>query len=625
MSRGVMLFAAVTLVAAVSFGATIHVPSQQPTGTVTDYDGNVYQTVTIGSQIWMAENLKVTHYRNGDLIPNVTDNTAWKLLTTGAYCEINNDVSTVETYGRLYNYYAAADTRNIAPTGWHVASDTDWIQLEIALGMTLAQAEGFGWRGSNEGGKLKEAGLTYWNAPNLGATNESGFNALPSGYRFFITGAYESVGSSTSYWAVPDKIIRQLAYDYSAIYRVVAPSSGELNNLKYGFSIRCVKEPVEIIGFSIDGNMLNHVLTNTPKFLWSITNQFEQQATFDIAVGTDNDWIYSEMWNPAPFNTSDTFVTYTGAPLVDGQTYYLRLRISDGVSWSNWYYTSFHMNTPPAAPVPYAPQWPDITVTTTPDLSVVNSTDAENDTLFYDFQVFRDSMLTDLAAEGVHVAETKNPDSTTWTVSPPLIDNRFYYWHARAFDGYEYSRWSSFRFFIANNANEPPTAPWILDPPDSSGPILYNRKPRLRWWMSTDPDPYDQIHYRVQLATDSLFVFRWQQDSAWGNWTSPPDSLPFGGHYWWRLWAIDRTGAEVICLQTKDFWIWTLGDMDRSHNTDISDLTALVDFLYISFTPIEPLKVADLDGDCQVDIADLTALIDYLYISFTPLRGGCGP
>jgi uncharacterized protein (TIGR02145 family) len=134
-------------------------------GTVTDIDGNVYQTVTIGTQVWMKENLKVTHYRNGEAIPNVTDGNVWGALTTGAYCEYNNDVNNVATYGRLYISYAVADNRNIAPTGWHVPSDAEWKQLEMTLGMSQAQADSVGWHGAPVGGKLKEAGTTHWLAP----------------------------------------------------------------------------------------------------------------------------------------------------------------------------------------------------------------------------------------------------------------------------------------------------------------------------------------------------------------------------------------------------------------------------------------------------------------------------
>ena len=98
-------------------------PEQSQSETVKDIDGNVYHTVTIGTQIWMVENLKTTKYRNGDGIPNVTDNTQWGNLTTWAYCNYNNDAANGTKYGKLYNWYAVNDSRNIAPTGWHVPTD----------------------------------------------------------------------------------------------------------------------------------------------------------------------------------------------------------------------------------------------------------------------------------------------------------------------------------------------------------------------------------------------------------------------------------------------------------------------------------------------------------------------
>jgi uncharacterized protein (TIGR02145 family) len=164
-------------------------------GTVTDIDGNVYQTVTIGGQEWMAENLKVIHYCNGDSIPNVTDAGVWTSLTTGAFCEYNNNVNNVATYGRLYNWYSVNDSRNIAPAGWHVPSDADWKQLEMTLGMSQSQADATGIRDTTEGAKMKEAGTTHWLTPNTGATNESGFSALPGGYRYFNYGTYMDMGN----------------------------------------------------------------------------------------------------------------------------------------------------------------------------------------------------------------------------------------------------------------------------------------------------------------------------------------------------------------------------------------------------------------------------------------------
>ena len=214
-------------------------PFTTVSGTVTDIDGNVYQTVTIGAQVWMAENLKVTHYRNGDPIPHVTDSATWSGLTSGAYCEYNNDPSNVATYGRLYNWYAVYDSRNIAPEGWHVPTDEEWKQLEMFLGMSQSQADAWLWRGTDEGGKLKETGTTHWISPNTGATNESGFTALPGGYRldngtFIHVGDYANFWSSTvigSYDAYP----RRLYYNYSKVFR---------NGIRkeHGLSVRCVRD-----------------------------------------------------------------------------------------------------------------------------------------------------------------------------------------------------------------------------------------------------------------------------------------------------------------------------------------------------------------------------------------------
>jgi uncharacterized protein (TIGR02145 family) len=207
--------------------------------TITDCDGNVYQTVLIGDQCWMMENLKVTHYRNGDPIPNVTSDTEWENLTTGAYCEYNNDPANVETYGRLYNWYAVDDSRNIAPEGWHVPTDAELKQLEMYLGMSQAEADDYGWHGTDEGGKLKEAGTTHWNAPNTGATNESGFSALPGGYRDY-GGFFGNMGYYAHFWSSAEHHSgsawdRYLGYNRSRVYRYY-------NYNQSGFSVRCVRD-----------------------------------------------------------------------------------------------------------------------------------------------------------------------------------------------------------------------------------------------------------------------------------------------------------------------------------------------------------------------------------------------
>jgi uncharacterized protein (TIGR02145 family) len=198
------------------------------TGTVTDIDGNVYNTVTIGTQVCMVENLKTTKYRDGTSIPNVTDNISWSNLTTGAYCDYSNTPSNSATYGKLYNWYAATNAHNIAPTGWHVPTDADWTTLTTYLG-----GEGVA------GGKLKETGTTHWQSPNIGATNETGFTALPGGIRNY-NGSFDYIGSHGYWWSATESGAtyawdRLMNYGYSYVYR-----SGDGKEL--GFSVRCVRD-----------------------------------------------------------------------------------------------------------------------------------------------------------------------------------------------------------------------------------------------------------------------------------------------------------------------------------------------------------------------------------------------
>jgi len=172
--------------------------------TVTDIDGNVYRTVKIGNQWWLAENLRVTHYRNGDAIPDITDNSAWDGLSTGARCVFENDENNADDYGYLYNWHAVSDSRNVAPAGWHAPTDEEWKTLEKSLGMSQKDADDVLWRGTDEGGKLREAGTSHWEDPNEGATNESGFSALPGGYRS-RNGSFDDLGYEAYFWSSTER------------------------------------------------------------------------------------------------------------------------------------------------------------------------------------------------------------------------------------------------------------------------------------------------------------------------------------------------------------------------------------------------------------------------------------
>lgn len=199
-------------------------------GTITDIDGNIYQVVKIGTQWWMAENLKVTHYRNGDAIPNVSNYDTWRNLYTGAYCEYDNDPVNVVTYGRLYNGYAVFDSRNIAPAGWHVPTYVEWQALSNSLGITVA------------GGKIKETGTLHWLSPNIGATNEAGFSALPSGSRHYSQSQnYDSKGEVAIYWT-STRGSSYFAWSRSLHYLSTKIQDSIWVNYPAGLAVRCIKD-----------------------------------------------------------------------------------------------------------------------------------------------------------------------------------------------------------------------------------------------------------------------------------------------------------------------------------------------------------------------------------------------
>jgi uncharacterized protein (TIGR02145 family) len=193
---------------------------------LTDQDGNTYATIVIGTQEWMAENLRTTTYANGDPIPNVTDNAQWQNLTTGAWSHYNNDSQYENPYGKLYNWYAVADPRNICPTGWHVPSDPELTVLSDYLGGE-----------SIAGSKMKSTGTQYWLSPNEEATNESGFSGLPGGLR---AGIFEEVGLQGRWWSST-----QLGAN-SAFFRELSYGSGYAFRNDYGkkvgLSVRCLRD-----------------------------------------------------------------------------------------------------------------------------------------------------------------------------------------------------------------------------------------------------------------------------------------------------------------------------------------------------------------------------------------------
>jgi len=198
------------------------------------FNGYTYSSIVLGNgQEWMAENLRTNVYANGDPIPNITDGTQWAYLTTGAWAHNNNDSQYENPYGKLYNWYAVNDTRNVCPTGWHVPSDTEWTTL-VAYLEILGQ--------NTPGGHMKSTGTQYWLSPNTDATNESGFSGLPGGYRFAIGTFFNSgsLGMLGSWWLSTE------VSSNVAMYRTLIYTNGLVggidNNKPSGFSVRCLRD-----------------------------------------------------------------------------------------------------------------------------------------------------------------------------------------------------------------------------------------------------------------------------------------------------------------------------------------------------------------------------------------------
>lgn len=227
-----------------AYGTTQIFTTQQVNKAITDFDGNIYHTITIGTQTWMVENLKTAHYNDGTIIPNITNNVTWKNLVTGAYCAYNNLSSYVNTYGCLYNWYAV-NTGKLAPTGWHIPTKLEWATLESYVSSHLgtsssiakALAATYGWTTSTKTG-----------APGCSQStnNSSGFTALPSGGRSYGDGTFNYIYSYGFFWSSTissGSLTEGLCYDISSIITgTTSGSTFDSNNKNSGLSVRCIRD-----------------------------------------------------------------------------------------------------------------------------------------------------------------------------------------------------------------------------------------------------------------------------------------------------------------------------------------------------------------------------------------------
>lgn len=205
--------------------------------TVTDKDGNVYSAVPIGNQIWMTENLRTTKFCDSTKITLITNNSTWSTTTIAAYCWYNNDVANKDLYGAIYNWYAVG-TKKLCPVGWHVPSHAEFKILEMNLGMTQKSADSTGWRGTDQGRRMKSK--TGWKSGGNG-TNSSGFSGLPGGYRWAQTGEFFNLGELSYWWTSTEGnslgYYRRLDYNQIKVYAEGVKKTG-------GKYVRCIKDAI---------------------------------------------------------------------------------------------------------------------------------------------------------------------------------------------------------------------------------------------------------------------------------------------------------------------------------------------------------------------------------------------
>jgi uncharacterized protein (TIGR02145 family) len=202
---------------------------------MTDQEGNVYKTIVIGGQEWMAENLNTSLYRNGDAIPTGLSNGAWVSTFSGAWAYFNDDVSYACPHGKLYNWYACADSRGLCPVGWHIPSSDEWIALSNSLGGQPVA-----------GGKMKSIGTInsgngLWYTPNTDATNSSGFSATPGGSRLNVGGEYVFLGLTGYWWSITEGS-DSLSAILCTLYHETASLGASNGGKRYGISVRCLHD-----------------------------------------------------------------------------------------------------------------------------------------------------------------------------------------------------------------------------------------------------------------------------------------------------------------------------------------------------------------------------------------------
>ncbi len=360
-----------------------------------------------------------------------------------------------------------------------------------------------------------------------------------------------------------------------------------------------------------------HLTDHVPTFYWTYSDlEASPQTMYQFQMSTDVDWTIAEVWDTGPVATADTQLTYAGPELIDGERYYIRVRVNDGTLWSAWTETSIRMNSVPSAPTVSSPTDLQGLTSQFPQLTALNAVDGENDLLTYEFEIYTDATLTDLAASAG--GQPQGYPETSWTVDVPLSDNQIYFWRARASDLYSTGPWSDTASFWVNAPNSVPTPVDLIAPANNSG--MSALQPTFTWTDATDPDPYDHITYDLYYSTDSTFDSMYTISGIEDTSYLLTTQLSYGTEYFWKVRANDQFGGHTMSVQVYSFSTLPMcGDANGDLDIDIGDAVYVIEYIFKGGAAPDPVCAGDATGDAAIDIGDAVHLINYIF------KGGPAP
>jgi immune inhibitor A len=376
----------------------------------------------------------------------------------------------------------------------------------------------------------------------------------------------------------------------------------------------------EVASVSVGPGDPTHLIDHTPIISWPYYDPGgNPQQEYQVQVGTDNDWSAAEKWDYGPISSADTSVTYAGSTLDDGATYYVRVRAFNGIQWSSWRQVQIRFNSVPTDPTGLDPDNLAGVTSANPPLVHLNSTDAEGDQLTYAYQVYSDSLLTQLVVETD--GQPEGVGSSQWAVTTALDEDSIYYWRTRAFDGFEFGPWSASASFWVNADNQLPTAFQLAAPPDST--LILDMLPVFVWTSSVDNDRFDTARYTFLLADNDNFAAADTVTGLSDTSFTAVDSLLYGNTYFWKVLAYDKFGGVTPSDQVFRFSTLLPGDANHDGDINIGDPVYLINYIFRGGPPPDPLELGDVNGDCAINIGDAVYLINFIFKGGPPPDIGC--